>query len=96
MKEHLFKYSYNVFSNIECQCIINLINLLLFTNNDIMHFCNMYHNVDNYNVHASFVGHDSEEWCYNITILAKLPKHIIIIFHKLHSINIVYPLPILL
>jgi hypothetical protein len=60
MKEHLLKYSYNAFSNIECQCMINLINLLLFTNNDRMHFCTMYHNVDNYNVRASFVAHDSE------------------------------------
>lgn len=93
MKEHLFKYIYNVFSNIECHYIINL---LLFINNDIMHFCPTCHNVDNYNVLASFVGHDSEEWRHNITVLAKLPKHIIIIFHKLDSINIMYRLPILL
>lgn len=44
----------------------------------------------------ALLGHDSEEWCHNITILAKLPKHIIIIFHKFDSIKTIYQLPILL
>jgi hypothetical protein len=51
----IFKNSLVIFLifNLECQCIQFQTNFM-FINNDGIHFCIMYHNLNNYNVHARF------------------------------------------
>jgi hypothetical protein len=41
----------------------------LLIDGDEIHFYNMYHNFNNYNVHARSIEHEGEEWCCGITIL---------------------------
>lgn len=59
----------------------------MFINGDVTLFYIVYHNLDNYNVCTTVVGHNGEKWCYGITI-PKLLKNIITILHKLQD-NIV-------
>jgi hypothetical protein len=56
---------------------------IFFPNFDGIYFYNMYHNLDNYNVHAKFVQHNGEKCFHGIIILRKLYKIIITILHKL-------------
>jgi hypothetical protein len=47
-------------------------NQIYFFNFKGIYFYSMYHNLDNYNVHAKFVEHNGEKCSHDITILTKL------------------------
>jgi hypothetical protein len=58
----IFKKQNKIQRNIFLLKIIFQVNIMLFINSDQMHFCIVYHNLDNYNVHVWFIGCAGEEW----------------------------------